>query len=268
MPAIQLARLKIHTTQLAENFAKPAVFVRSLHELLDYYSDRTYRPGQAGEPPPLLKAYNVPTPVLRHVLKELVPDALQDRPGALRLIGLLWEEPFYEFRQLAISLVGQVPPDPPEDILKIVRAWAIPSTEMRLLVLLFKTGLTRVRKEFPQVYLRQVDIWLASSRTFTQQLGLQALLPLVADPEFDNLPVLFRMLAPLVRDAPVPLRPDLLDIMHQLARRSPKEAAFFLRQNLTLKTDNPGTAWLTRHSLAAFPPEIQANLRSALREAR
>jgi hypothetical protein len=268
MPAIQPARLKIQTARLAEDFSNPDVFVRSFHELLDHYSDRSYRPGQSGEPPPLLKAYNVPPPVLRHVLKELGPAILQDRSGTLDLSKRLWEEPFYEFRNLAISLVGQVTPGPPEDILKLVEAWAIPSTELRLLKALLVTGLARVRREFPQVYLRQVNQWLVSGRIFTQQLGLQALVPLLAEPGFENLPVLFRMLAPLVRSAPTPLRPDLLDIMQKLARRSPKEAAFFLRQNLALKTDNPGTAWLARQSLSSFPPEIQANLRSALREAR
>jgi hypothetical protein len=268
MPAIQPARLKIQTARLAENFFSPEVFVRSLHELLDDYSDRTYRPGQAGEPPPLLKAYNVPAPVLRQILKELNPYVFQDRSVALRICELLWQEPIYEFRQLAISLVGQVPPDPPEEIFNLVRGWAVPSTEMRLLSMLFSTGLARVRRERPQVYLRQIQRWLASSLNFTKQLGLQALLPLLAEPGFANLPVLFRMLAPLVRAAPTPLRADLLEIIQRLAQLSPKEAAFFLRQNLTVKTDNPGTAWLARHSLASFPPEIQANLRAVLREAR
>jgi hypothetical protein len=260
--------LKIQTARLAETFSSPDVFVRGLHELLDEYSDRTYRPGQAGEPPPLLKAYNVPPPVLRQVLKELSPYGFQDRIAILGLCRRLWNEPIYEFRQLAISLLSQVAPDPPEDIFELVKAWAVPSTELRLLSALFTKGLTRVRKEQPEHYLRQVQRWLASSSIFKKQLGLQSLLPLLAEPGFDNLPVLFRMLAPLVRSAPLPLRPDLLEIVQWLARRSPKEAAFFLRQNLAVVTDNPGTAWLARHSLGFFPPDIQANLRNALREAR
>lgn len=266
MPAIQPARLKIQTARLAEDFSDPSVFVRSLHGLLDHYADRTYRAGQAGEPPPLLKAYHVPPPVLRQILKELTPAILQDRPGVLTLSKWLWDEPVFEFRSLAIALIGQVTPEPPEEILDLVETWAIPSTELRLLKSIFATGLSRVRREFPQVYLRQAGRWLASERTFNRQLGLQALVPLLAEAEFENLPVVFRMLAPLVRAAPVPLHPDLLDIIQQLARHSPKETAFFLRQNLEIKTDNPGTAWLARHSLSSFPPEIQASLRSALRE--
>jgi len=44
--------------------------------------------------------------------------------------------------------------------------------------------------------------------------------------------------------------------------------AYFLRQNLTIKQDNPGTTWLTRNSLDYFPAEVRASLRAALRDAR
>jgi hypothetical protein len=268
MPAIQPARLKIQTARMAENFSSPDLFVRSLHELLDFYSDRTYRPGQAGEPPPLLKAYNVPPPVLRQILKELNPYVLQDRSATLGLCRQLWDENIYEFRTLAVSLLGQVASEPPEAIFDLVKVWALPSTEMRLLTALFTTGLARVRNDLPEVYIRQARRWLAASTVFTKQLGLLALLPMLDEPRYDNLPVFFRLISPLVRTAPLPLRPDLLEIIQRLARRSPQEAAFFLRQNLAIKTDNPGTAWLARNSLDSFPPEIQVNLRAVLRETR
>ena len=53
MPAIQLTRLRLQTAGLAESFANPQAFVRGLHDLLDYYADRTHRPGQSGAPAPL-----------------------------------------------------------------------------------------------------------------------------------------------------------------------------------------------------------------------
>jgi hypothetical protein len=268
MPAIQLARLKIQAAQLAEHFANPVLYARSLHDLLDYYADRAYRPGQTGEPPPLLTAYSVPPQVIRQILKELTPFAAQDRPAALALCDALWSEPYFEFRLLAASLLGEISPHPPEEILARVKAWAVPSTEIRLLAALFTIGLSWFRQDLPELYLRQVEAWLASAEVFSQHLGLQALGPLATAQGFDNLPVLFRLLAPLVRSAPMQLRPDLLDVVQGLARRSPQETAYFLRQNLEIKTDNPGTAWLARHSLASFPVEVQTSLRAALRENR
>lgn len=266
MPAIQVARLKIQCAQLAERFSEPPVFTHDLHELLDFYADRTYRPGQAGKPPPLIKSYNVPPPVMRQLLKELIPLANADSKAALTLCDRLWLEPYLEFRLLAASLLGQVSPHPSEDILDRVCNWSGPKTEDRLLQALITTGLARVRRETPDQYLGQLEAWLFSGDILSQQLGLRALLPLVEDEDFENLPVIFQMLTLLVRSAPAALRPDLLEVLRNLAHRSPQEVAFFMRQNLAVP-EAPDTPWLIRQILPAFSLEMQAGLRRALREA-
>jgi hypothetical protein len=88
------------------------------------------------------------------------------------------------------------------------------------------------------------------------------LLPLINDRSFDNLPVLFRLLNPLVQVAPSPIRPDLLPIMESVAKRSPKECANYLRHNMIFQD----TAWITRQILAVFPAEIQKGLRESMKD--
>lgn len=266
MPAIQLPRLKIQVARLTEQCADPVLFCRSLHNLLDSYADRAYRPGQAGAPPPLLAAYHVPQPVLREVIKELTPFAISATEPALALSDALWSEPNFEFRQLAAALLGLISPYPPELILGRVQAWAKPRTEARLTKALIENGLNRVRREHSTRYLQLAESWLTSQEVFSQQLGLQALVPLLDMPEFQDFPLIFKLLAPLVRRAPSSLRPDLIIVIAGLAKRSPQETAYFLRQNLVIKSDNPVTAWVIRHSLHFFPPEIQSNLKTALHE--
>ena len=266
MPAIQLPRLKIQVAKLAEQFADPVVFCRSLHDLLDFYADQAYRPGQSGNPPPLIAAYHVPPPVLREVIKELTPLTHRTPEAALALSDALWSEPYLEFRLLATSLLGLVSPHPLEPVLGRVRAWARPRTEARLTRDLINTGLTRIRREHPARYLQIAEAWIASPELFSQQLGLQALVPLLGLHEFQDIPLLIKMLTPLIRSAPSPLRPDLIDVIAGLAKRSPQETAYFLRQNLAVKSDNPITAWLIRQSLHSFPAEIQTYLRTALHE--
>jgi hypothetical protein len=268
MPAIQLGRLKIQSAQLAERFNDPAAFCRGFHELLDFYADRAYRPGQAGEPPPLLRSYNVPQPILRQVLKDLIPQAVNDPPAGFGLCDALWQVAYLEFRWMAAALLGQLPPDPPAPILERIEAWATPSTESRLVDALLSFGLARLRAEKPERTQAEIQAWLISTDQFTQQLGLQALPYLLDEPGYDNLPQVYPMITQLVRAAPSTLRPDLLNVLKKLATISPRETAYFLRQNLTIRQDNPGTAWLARNSLASFPPEIQSNLRAAIREAK
>ena len=266
MPAIQLARLKIQSANLAKSFANPGTFVGGLHELLDFYADRTRRPGQAGKPPPLHFAYNVPTPVLRWVLKELTP-LVKDNPQAgFTLCDALWAESYFEFRLLAASLLGEIRPSAPNDCLKRVDKWTTPQTEDRLINVVVKEGLEYLRQNYPDQYMNQVEIWLNSKEIHNKKLGLRAMSALIAAQDFENLPALYRILAPQIREVPGKLKPDMLDTIKALAQRFPNEVAFFLKQNLEIKTDNPGTSWLIRNSLRYFPNNIQTSLRTALHQ--
>jgi len=94
-----------------------------------------------------------------------------------------------------------------------VNEWAKPSTESRLIHALIAEGLISVRSAWPDQYLRQIETWLSSGKSFYSHLGLQALLPLLEMVEFDNLPAGMKLVTPLVRAAPPSLRPDLLEVI-------------------------------------------------------
>ncbi len=265
MPAIQPARLRQQTSLLAEYFDQPAAFVRSLYYLLDFYADRAHRSGQVGEPPPLLAAFNVKPPVLRQVLQDLSPLVPDQPEQALGLCDALWEQPYLEFRLLAASLLGQVSVQPADLVLTRVEAWVKTSQEERLIRALLTHGLAGLRREDPDRMIQLIEGWLDSPDVYYQQLGLRALAPVAADLEFENLPVLFRLIATLVREAPQPLRPDLLNLLAALAHRTPRETAYYLRQSLDA-THSSATAWLIRQSLREFPADIQEGLRAVARE--
>jgi hypothetical protein len=266
MPAINLPRLKLQAAELAELFDQPEAFLHSLNDLLDLYADRVHRYGQAGDPPPLIQAYHVPPPMLRQLALELNPYAAQDTAHTLALCDLLWGEPLLEPRLLAAMLLGQAPLTPADRILERVGRWAQPIAEDRLINALVQQGLSRVSREQPQRLLQQSEGWLTSDDTGLQRLGLRALLLLASDPGFDNLPAILHQLLPFVRAAPFPVRADVMDVLIALARRSPKETAYTLRQSLEAP-DHPETAWLVRQALRYFPAETQASLRAALRKA-
>jgi hypothetical protein len=266
VPAIQPARLKHQAALLTEHFDDPLAYTRSLHFLLDFYSDRARRPGKTGKPAPLLTAYNVRPPVLRTLVQELAPLTQENIQGGLALCDALWAEPYLECRLLAAMLLGQVPPQPPEAITDRLQRWITTDVEFFLIEVLLSNGVERLHREQSQVLLRMIAGWLDSTKTFQQQLGLRALLPMIKDPGFENLPVFYRLIQPLCQAAPVALRPDLLDVLAALARRSPQETAYFLRQALMFP-DAPDAPWLIRQSLSQFPPEMQSSLRQAVRDA-
>jgi hypothetical protein len=92
--------------------------------------------------PPKIKAYHVPSPLLRQLALELNPYAAQDLTHTLAMCEMLWAEPMLEPRLLAAMLLGQAPLTPVEPIFESVQAWAQPLSEDRLLNTLVQQGLS------------------------------------------------------------------------------------------------------------------------------
>lgn len=265
MPAIYPARLKNQTIQLAELYDQPNRFTRALVDHLELYSNRAHRFGQAGEPPPLLRTYNVPKPVIRQLMVELKPLAEEYPDETLRLIDSLWTEESLETRQIAAFLLGSIPPEHPENILGIITSWLTTKTEERLISLVLQLALVRILEEKSAVLLTIIENWLNSEKLTEQQIGLKASKAILKSQEFDNFPRLIQLITPYTRKAPLQIRSDILEVLEVLAIRSPKETAYLLRQSLTAP-ENPDSALLTRKLLHAFPIDFQENLRQALRE--
>lgn len=262
MPAIQPARMKIQVAQLSETIRQPEGFVQMLHQLLDFYADRTYHPGQSGEPPPLLATYKTPAPVFRQVEREIASLADGNPSDTLALIDALWAEPTIEFRLLAIALLGRLHSVSYEPVIERVQSWLTSMPEDRLLKAILEKGLTWLRRAYPEFYFQMIEEWLKAEEIYTQRVSLLAMISLLDDPKFENLPIVFRLLTPLLRIPPPALRQDLVDVLRSLIRRYPHEASFILRENLS--ADRPDTAWLIRQVLTDFPADMQHNLHELL----
>jgi hypothetical protein len=264
MPAIQPARLKLQVASLVAQYDQPSVFVRELHHLLDFYSDHTQRHGQAGLPSSLLDSYNTPAPVMRQVWHE-VSRLIKPHPNQLlHLCDALWAEPNYDMQLLATRILGGLPTSPPEPVLERLQAWVGPGIDHRLLDSLLEYGVVRFQLEAPDKLLGLISAWLASSTQVERQAGLHALLPMIKSAGDSTLPTIFRLITPYLRIAPPRLRPDILPVVSALARITPPETAYLLRQNLSVP-DNPDTAWIIRQVMEEFPEEMKAGLRQAMK---
>lgn len=266
MPAIQPSRLKIQAAELTQHAGDPEEFSRAYHKFLDYYADRTYRAGQVGEPPPLLRAYRVPSPVLPAVEKEMNQFSIANREPALELADALWEQPFLEFRLLAASVVGQVSPKPFHSVIKRIETWAEARTEGRIMKALVYSGLARYLQEYPQSYLQQIESWLSAEERHVNRLGLKAIPPLLESGKFEDYPQLFNQLSKLIRGEMTPLKADILGIIEILANQSPDETAYFLGQSKMSAGENTAISWYIRNSMRFFPPDSQRYLRDILLE--
>ena len=125
----------------------------------------------------------------------------------------------------------------------MIEVWCKENHEEALLDALAKHSLTMLQTENPNSLIAKAQEWIAAPQTKSknkptqppaavinlQKLGLRALMPMINDPKFENLPKIYNSLRPIFESPPKVLRPDLLDILRLLAERSPAETAYFLR---------------------------------------
>src|SRR6266498_1310232 len=207
MPAIDLARLKKQTAQLADIFDQPVAFLREVREILDFYVNRTLR-SQSVAPSSVLPTYRTPAVVLKQIETELGPVAEKQSIQALELADALWDEGWLETKLLAAFLLGRIPPQE-ERLLARLTAWTQAVRDPEVRAALLTTSLTRMRRETPDLFLILVKEWLHPARQRMWSNGIQALVPLISSEEFDNLPPIFEVVQPIIKAAPAALQFDL-----------------------------------------------------------
>ena len=265
MPAIDLARLKKQTAYLADIFSEPAVFLRELRDVLEFYVNRTLR-SQGVAPSSVLPTYRTPVVVLRQIEKEVGPVAEKQPLQALELADALWDEGWLETKLLAAFLLGHIPPQE-ERLLARLTAWTQAVRDPEVRAALLTTSLTRLRKETPDLFLVLVKEWLHPARQRMWSNGVQALVPLISSPDFDNLPPIFETVEPIIKASPAALQYDLQDLIITLYEASPDETTYFLQQILK-GTKSPLPSVALRRMAPELPQELQSSLREMLRQTK
>ena len=265
MPAIDLARLKKQTAQLGDIFDQPSAFLRELREVLEFYVNRTLR-SQSVAPSSVLPTYRTPVVVLRQIEKELGPIAERQPIQALELADALWDEGWLETKLIAAFLLGRIPPRE-ERLLARLTAWTQAVRDPEVRAALLTTSLTRLRRETPDLFLILVKEWLHPARQRMWSNGIQALVPLISSPDFDNLPPIFEIMEPILKASPATLQYDLQELIIVLFEASPDETTFFL-QEILKGTRNPLPSIALRRMSPELPQELQTSLREILRQTK
>jgi hypothetical protein len=201
--------------------------------------------------------------VLTHIENELRTVAEANPHFALELADILWDEGALETRLLAAFLLGRIPPQE-ERLIPRLTAWTQQVRDPDVRSALLSTSLTRMRKETPDQFLALIREYLHPARTRSWSNGVQALLPMVADTDYSNLPPILDIVEPVIEEAPAIIQNDLADLIVALYRASANETTFMLKHVLT-NSQNPMTAITLRRISSSFPPPLQSELRELLR---
>ena len=169
-----------------------------------------------------------------------------------------------ETKLIAAVLLGRIPPQE-ERLLARLTAWTQAVRDPNVRAALLTTSLTRLRKETPDLFLVLVKEWLHPARQRMWSNGVQALVPLISSPDFDNLPPIFEIVEPIIKASPATLQYDLQELIIALFEASPDETTYFIQQ-LLKRTKNPLPAVALRRMSPELPQELQASLREMLRK--
>ncbi|HWQ05454.1 MAG TPA: DNA alkylation repair protein [Longilinea sp.] len=263
MPAVQLVRLKKQIEDLSGLFAQPEDFLARLRFIFEQYGDLTYHAGQATKPVSLLPTYRAPAMLMKQLEINLAPLCAARPLEALTIIDLLWQEEFLEPRQLACSLLGQTALTPFQAIINRLESWPKDTQDTNLIDALFSAGSERLRREVPNRWLDVLRDWMGTSDLPLHKNALIALLPFILDREFENLPVVYNLITPSLQQDSADLPSELQKVLAGLARRSPIETGYFLRQILATNNET-SLQRLVRRCLPSFPLETQIRLKAAL----
>jgi hypothetical protein len=259
-----MTRLKSQITGLVWKFTSPEDFRRAVCELFDQYADRAYRAGEVVQAERRALAYHAPPLVLRQLELELSRHISENPEAALSAADALWKDAYLEPRLVAAFLLGQAPVDPPDGVLARLEAWCLPKEDRQALDGLFERGTERLRREQDRHWLGLVQAWLNQNRPPYDSMAMRALLPAIRDRQFENFPPIYQLIGPLLSSNAVIVQNNLLEVLEALARRSPTETAFFLRQSISLNP-HPAILSIARRTLPALPENVRETLKAALK---
>jgi len=265
MPAVNPTRLKFQLEALLSNFVSPQEFHRQLQDLFNLYANRALRFGESSPTMPLLPMYNPPQPVLRQLLLSLIPYIKEHPVNALNLADELWNDDYFEIKQIAISILGIVPSKNPEAILDRIEEWLSPDLDMDLKKEILSSGLVEIQSTFPEVWESFIKSLLSQKGPEWVSLGILGLTEGVKNPTYKNLPVIFRLISPLIQDPLSKHERTLTKLIEAIADRSPTETTFFLKQALSI-TRSQETTRLVKGCLSAFPEDLRQSLKDSLKK--
>ena len=263
MAAIDLTRLDKQIDELALLVDDPRSFQEELHRLFSFYHRYSHRRHQNRQIS-FLKNYDLPEKVLSHIEARLKPLSLNQPDRALELANHLWQDPYYEARELASSMLGYLPNSYKDQVLETIEKWLAEPLDQSLSEAVIEKAGLRLQTESPEGWEALIKRLLEAPKTQSKRLGLLALSKLISASTVDHLPLYFRWLREFLISPDASVDKALEGVVEALAEKSPQETAYLLREVMTDSND-AAVGRRIRHYLPFFDEEPQRRILKAIK---
>lgn len=264
MAAIDLTRLKKQIEVLRVDFSDPAVFRARLHETLQFYHRHAYRQHKDAVPVSFMLLYDLPEQVLAQIAHGLNLRARQDTHETLAVVDELWLDDHFEARDLASHLLGQIPLTAKDEVYSRLERWLAAPLDRAVVNSLFCKANQHLLSEDSENWSQFLNKLLGSSDERLQNSGLSGLAYLVEQSHSNQLPKFYRWIRPFLQSDQTSIQPNLSRVVGALARRSPAETTYFLKEVLA-DTDGSAIESRVRSYLPFFDEEAAKGLMTSIR---
>lgn len=260
MPAVSIEQLQNHLELLRSAFNSPQIFVSELKDVLELYSDRTFRRGEKSEQDVRVPRYYIPILLQKQLELEFQRLAEIRLKNAIDNASLLWKEKYYEPKLLAACILGALPVQAHSETLTILNHWLNSRLEIDFLSEILERAGRSLRSNNSSAWFQQIQDWQKQDSTRLKARAILALRITAEDEHFTDLPMLLHQAETLFNNPPGTLIPDLLGLYQLLVRRFPDEMVVYTRELMADLRDANKTRFL-RKAITFFDEPTVINLR-------
>lgn len=264
MAAIDVTKLNQQIVELIGSAENPRVFQRKFHEVLGFYHRYSHRKQKDSMPASFMRHYELPGKVLHTIQAQMRPLAKNKPELALQIVRQLWQDDYFEARDTAASLLGQIPVEHKDLALELIYDWTSTPLDRAIVESVFTKATTTIVENAPEDWKNLVKNLLHGATTHEKKMGLYSLTRLIPELSSDDLPEIFGWVRIFLIDSNHTFDNSLNPVVAALAKRSNRETAYLLREVLADSSDLLiGRRF--RHYLEFFDQPTQQRLLDAIK---
>jgi len=263
MPSVQLEKLRPQINAIITQYENSEMFTRSLISLLKSYSeDIDHSPSQIGAYS-LIPRLNVPQVVLNQLEIPLKHLARTFPSHTKPIIEKLWEQQYFELKTISLILLSNLEVQEIGFYFKKINKWVDAETEEPIIDIVLENVLANEDIFTSEQWLTSVEKWLYSKNNRIRKIGIKAIAGLINSDAYHNLPVMFRIIEPMLSKPHISINKDLTVLIHSMIKASQPETAAFLI-HLSVMNPKPEVHALIRKCLPFFDQYYSSQIRDKI----
>lgn len=264
MVAINLTRLAKQLEELQASFDEPETFLASLHRFFSFYHQYSHRKHRDTIPESFMRQYDLPMQIVPQLELSLRQTVKSQVAQSYALIEVLWRDSYFEARDLACFILGQLPEEENDRVMAYIKDLLNQPQDRAVVASIFDKACQGVLNSNPNLFRGLVKELLEGPEVWRKRQGLFALSLYLPKAESNDLPTVYGMIRPFISQSDLQLQNRLAELVQSLAKQSPGEMVYLLKEVLA-DTEGPEIEQRLRSYLDFFDADYAESIHQAIK---